>query len=143
MTLHTKCSRGSNNQEIYIETCVEYGDIVDVFSINFPCCALTTSPHLTQEVSCLTREDFLSSSEGFLCYLTREDLTREDLTREAFCLTREDFLPHKRGLGLSLEGATFSFLFLSRTSTPHVGLAHRLTLRTCRNVSSSECVSSH
>ena len=119
MTLHTKCSRGSNNQEIYIETCVEYGDIVDVFSINFPCCALTTSPHLTQEVSCLTREDFLSSSEGFLCYLTREDLTRA-----AFCLTRKDFLPHKRGLGLSLEGATFSFFFfISLTSTPHVGLA--------------------
>jgi hypothetical protein len=93
MTLHTKCSRGSNNQEIYIETCVEYGDIVDVFSINFPCCALTTSPHLTQEVSCLTREDFPSSSEGFLCYLTREDLTRED------------FLPHKRGLSSSQERA--------------------------------------
>ena len=124
MTLHTKCSRGSNNQEIYIETCVEYGDIVDVFSINFPCCALTTSPHLTQEVSCLTREDFLSSSEGFLCYLTREDLTRE-----AFCLTREGFLPHTRGLSASHERTFFltregwGFLWKERPSLFSFSLA--------------------
>ena len=88
---------------IYIETCVEYGDIVDVFSINFPCCALTTSPHLTQEVSYLTREGFLSSSRGFF-FLPHK---RGPHTR--------GFLPHKRGLSSSQERA-WGFLWKERPS---------------------------
>ena len=142
MNLHTKCSRRSNNQGIYIETCVEYGYIVGVSPLftQLPClCSHNSSPH-TRGLLPHTRGLVLPHKRGlFLPHKRGLSLPH-----------KRGFLPHKRGLSSSqertealLEGVTFSSSLSLAHATPIVGLAHKLTLRTCRRVSPPECVSCH